>query len=904
MYSSPVEFRSTGDSFLPPADVQTILMKTDEIREKYLSFFESKGCARRPSDVLVPKDDPTVLFTPAGMNQFKNEFLGIGKLDFTKATTCQMCLRTGDIGNVGITAYHQTFFEMLGNFSFGDYFKREAIHWAWELLTDKKWFGLAADRLTVSVYKGAQGFDEEAFNIWKNEIGLPTDRIACLEEDENFWPASSPTQGPDGVCGPCSEIFFHPPGSDKDVEIWNLVFTQFNRVGDPPDNLRPLPSRNIDTGMGLERMAAVLQGVTSNFENDVLKPLCQAAGEIVGQNYAFDAPAGRPLRRIADHARAVTFAVHEGVVPDKGNEQYVVRQLLRRALLEGYLLGRREPFVYQMVPAVVAVMKSQYPEIAKTVDGVQNTIREEEEQFLGTIERGLSRFEKCAAKAKAAGSGVLSGDDAFALHTEDGFLVELTAAIAADRGLEIDMPRYRERMDVHEKISRGDREASVMAAGPLDVIRREKGDTQFVGYDQLSAECVVVGLIVDENSVTTVPDGFDGPIAVVLDQTPFYGESGGQVGDSGKLSGEHLDADVTACQKHQQTLFVHEVQIRSGSLSVGDTVTATVDEHRRGGIRRAHSATHILHHALHRVIGENATQRGSKVEQDALRFDFAHKQALSPKEVRQVEDIINEQIADGADVATELLPIKEARNRGAMALFGEKYPDVVRVVTMGDFSVELCGGTHLSNTGQVGLCRIVAEEPVAKGVRRITAITGPKAVARGRETDELVGELQRMLKVNQPTDLIHRVEALQNEIRQLNKQIGKLTAATVSDAIGELVANAQDIDGVKLVAQKLAGVTRETLRDYCDQLRDKHSPVAVVLGTEVDGKVALIAAVSKPLVRERKLHAGHAIKAAAQIAGGGGGGRPDLAEAGARLPEKLDDAISAGAELLRMQLLQ
>ena len=464
-------------------------MKTDELREKYLTFFESKGCVRRPSDVLVPKDDPTVLFTPAGMNQFKNEFMGIGKLDFTAATTCQKCLRTGDIGNVGVTAYHHTFFEMLGNFSFGDYFKREAIHWAWEFLTDPAWLGLDKDKLTVSVYKGQWGFDEEAYNIWKDEIGLSTDAIACLEEDENYWPASSPSEGPDGVCGPCSEIFYHPPGMDGDVEIWNLVFTQFNRVGDPPDNLRPLPSKNIDTGMGLERTAAVLQGVLSNFDNDVLKPLCLAAADVVGVKYEFDAPTGRPIRRIADHVRAATFAMHEGVVPDKDKESYVIRQLLRRALLEGYLLGRKEPFLYEIVPAVVDVMQGAYPEIAETVESVQTSMKEEESQFLDTIDRGLTRFNRCAESAKSSGKNQISGDDAFTLHTEDGFLVELTEAIAADRGLSVDMEQYKTRMDEHGVISQGGRTIDVMSAGPLDLLRKEHcARRTFLGYEATEAE--------------------------------------------------------------------------------------------------------------------------------------------------------------------------------------------------------------------------------------------------------------------------------------------------------------------------------------------------------------------------------------------------------------------------------
>lgn len=876
-------------------------MKTDEIREKYLSFFESKGCVRRPSDVLVPRDDPTVLFTPAGMNQFKNEFMGIGKPEFTKATTCQKCLRTGDISNVGVTAYHHTFFEMLGNFSFGDYFKREAIHWAWEFLTDSKWLGLQKDRLTVSVYKGAHGFDEEAFNIWTGEIGLSPDRIACLEEDENYWPASAPSEGPDGVCGPCSEIFYHPPGFEGDVEIWNLVFTQFNRVGSPPDNLRPLPSKNIDTGMGLERTAAALQGVISNFDNDIFKPLCLASADIVGVDYSFDSPQGRPIRRIADHVRAISFCMHEGVMPGTEKENYIVRQLLRRALLEGYLLGKREPFLYQIVPSVVDAMKSAYPDITQTVESVQNSISEEEDQFLGTIERGLSRFDECAARAKSD-NGIIGGEDAFTLHTEDGFLIELTEAIAVDRGYKVDRNKFNILMDDHSAISRGGREVTVMAAGPLDLIRKQHGDTNFIGYDSLVTEATIVGLIVDKDSVDSIPAGTAGPVGIVLDKTPFYGESGGQVGDIGRLTGNGIDITVTDCQKYNQTLFVLEGRLTAGSLAIGDIVHAEVDDTRRSAIRRSHSATHILHHALHQTIGDKATQRGSKVEDDALRFDFAHKRAMSPEEVRQVEDIVNIQIASGSNVNTELLSIDEARSRGAMALFGEKYPDEVRVVTMGNFSVELCGGTHVTNTGQIGLCRIISEEPVAKGVRRITAVTGRRALQKGRDADQLLLQLQRLLKANQAAELPSRVEALQEQLKDLKGELADLSSASVSEGLDALVAVAEEIDGVKVVAQQLENATRESLRDYADQLRDKHSPIALILGAEVGGKVALIAAVSKPLVRAKGLNAGQAVKAAAQTAGGGGGGRPDIAEAGAKQVDKMADAIAAGAATYKEQL--
>ncbi len=876
-------------------------MKTDEIREKFLSFFESKGCIRRPSDVLVPRDDPTVLFTPAGMNQFKNEFMGISELNFSQAVTCQKCLRTGDIGNVGVTAYHHTFFEMLGNFSFGDYFKRDAIHWAWEFLTDSKWLGLEKDNFTVSVYQGDHGFDEEAFNIWRDEIGLSTDRIACLDEDENYWPASAPSEGPDGVCGPCSEIFYHPPGFEGDIEIWNLVFTQFNRVGNPPGNLRPLPSKNIDTGMGLERTAAALQGVISNFDNDVFKPLCLASADVVGIEYQFDSLQGRPIRRIADHVRAISFCIHEGVMPDTEKENYVVRQLLRRALLEGYLLGKREPFLFQVVPAVVDVMKAAYPDIQKTVESVQNSIREEEEQFLGTIERGLSRFDDYAARARSE-NRIIRGEDAFTLHTEDGFLIELTEAIAADRGYTIDRSRYDALMNEHAVISRGGRKVSVMAAGPLDLIRKNHGDTVFLGYERLTAEATVLGLIVNKRSVESVPAGTTGRVGIVLDRCPFYGESGGQVGDIGRLTGNGIAVEIVDCQRHNQTLFVLEGRLTQGSLATGEVVTAEVDEIRRSGIRRAHSATHILHHALHQTIGEKATQRGSKVENDALRFDFSHKQALTQDEIRGVEDIINAHISDGSVVDTELLPIAEARSRGAMALFGEKYPDEVRVVTMGNFSVELCGGTHVSSTGQIGLCRVTSEEPVAKGVRRITAITGPRALQKGREADELLTQLKRMLKANQSADLPTRLATLQDQLRDLKGQLAELASASVSEGLDALIASAEDVGGVKIVAQQVANATRESLRNYADQLRNQHSPIAVMLGAEVDGKVALIAAVSKPLVKAKGLNAGQAVKAAAQTAGGRGGGRPDMAEAGARELNSIADAITAGAAVYKEQL--
>ena len=870
-------------------------MKTDELREKYLSFFESKGCVRRPTDVLVPKDDPTVLFTPAGMNQFKNQFLGIGPIDFTKATTSQKCLRTGDIGNVGITAYHHTFFEMLGNFSFGDYFKREAIHWAWEFLTTKSWLGLDPTRLTVTVYLD----DQEAFDIWNKEVKLPANRISREDEGENFWPASSPSQGPDGVCGPCSEIYYLPPGSTKPVEIWNLVFTQFNRVGPPPNNLQPLPKKNIDTGMGLERCASTLQGVLSNFEIDILKPICQAAGEIVGVKYEYAAPEGRALRRIADHVRACSFALHEGCGPGPEKENYIVRLLLRRASMEGFLLGKHEPFLSQLVPVVAQMMKVPYPEFGQTVEAVQNAIREEEKQFLRVVETGIGRFQKLVDHAKKEGSLVISGDAAFDLHQTDGFLIELTESLAANEGLSVDMTRFAECKAQHKQTSgRGAFANSVMSAGPLDALR-QTGGTQFLGYESTDSDAEVVGIIADGQLAKSF-DKTDVQIAIVLNQSPFYGEAGGQVGDVGKIVGDGVAFEVQDTQRDGE-LLVHIGVLKSGKIAPGAKVQTKVDATRRAGILRAHSATHILHHALRKYLGENATQRGSKVQQDELRFDFAHPKGLTHEELINIEDEINTRIAEGAPVSTRLMPIADARAVGAMALFGEKYPDNVRVVSMGEFSRELCGGTHLKNTGQVGLCRVIRDELVAAGVRRITCYTGPKALARMRVTEDLVKEASALLKA-QPEELSRKIEALQTELREARKELSKHTVASLAEAAEQLVAKADSINGVKVIVHNAAGCPRESLKDFVDRIREKAPSVAILLGLVTDDKVAFISSVSKDVLVSKGLNASECVKTAAKVCGGGGGGRPDMAEAGGKDPSKIEEALAAGAAYFRGKL--
>lgn len=866
-------------------------MKTNELREAYLSFFESKECVRRPSDVLVPKDDPTVLFTPAGMNQFKNQFLGIGPLEFTRATTAQKCLRTGDIGNVGVTAYHHTFFEMLGNFSFGDYFKQEAIHWAWEFLTDKNWLGLDPTRLSVTVYLD----DDEASGIWEKEVGLPKDRIQRLDESENFWPAEAPSKGPDGVCGPCSEIYYHPPSGGKEVEIWNLVFTQFNRVGAPPDNLKPLPKKNIDTGMGLERTAAVLQGVESNYEIDILKPLCIAAGDVVGVKYDFAAKEGRALRRIADHVRACTFAIHEGATPGSKAEAYIIRLLLRRAFLEGYLLGRKDPFLFEVVPTVVDLMGVPYPELKQTLGNVQDTIREEEQNFLGTIERSIGKFEKLVASTMSAGGTELPGKEVFDLHQTDGFVLDLTVALAADRGLKVDLAGFEEAQEIHKGTS-GSGSWGVMAAGPLDSLQQAHGETKFLAYESTATDSIVVGLVVDGLPVATV-SAAETKVDIILNQTPFYGESGGQVGDVGVLKSSHAEVEILDTQKHAG-LIVHRGRLVSGNLKLNTSVHAEVNIERRAGIQRAHSATHLLHHALHTVLGEHAMQRGSKVENDHLRFDFSHGAPMTPEELLQVEDIVNSRIAEGSPVTTTFMDIKEARAAGAMALFGEKYPDRVRMVSIGDYSKELCGGTHLSNSGQVGVFRVESEENVAAGVRRIVASTGKQALSRIREQAKLLKDVARQLKTPQFQDLPRKVSQLQEEMKGLKQQLAQFTKASVSDTVTHMLEQAEQVGGAKVVCQHLQGVDRETLREYADQLRQQGGSIAILLGAEIDGKVALLAAVSKDLVKQG-VKAGDAVRDAAKCVGGGGGGRPDLAEAGGKDASRIDEALQAGAGVYR-----
>ncbi len=937
-------------------------MKTDELREKYLTFFETKGHSRQPSDVLVPKGDPSVLFTPAGMNQFKDHFLGKVKLDFTRATTCQKCMRTGDIDNVGRTPRHHTFFEMLGNFSFGDYFKRDAIHWAWEFLTDKKWLGLPPETLHVTVYKD----DQEAAKIWHEEIGLETARIKYEDEDENFWPASAPSQGPDGVCGPCSEIYYTAPGR-QELEIWNLVFTQFNRVGDPPDNLRPLPSKNIDTGMGLERTAAALQDVETNFHIDNLMPIVQAAAEVCGVEYQYDSENGRRLRRITDHVRACTFAVHENVYPGANKEKYVVKRLLRRAVLDGHQMGLREPFLCKLVQSVADAMDSAYPELQETTERVHDAIKSEEENFLGTIESGLSRIEGVFDEMRRENRTAVSGELAFDIYQTFGFPPELFETIAAERNLAFDWDGFRRALKKHTTIDGGPGGSTdgigMVTKGPIASIKQAVHSTEFLGYETTEAEATIVGIVGGAPPNERLCDkmqevGHDTVVRVVLDRTPFYGESGGQVGDSGTLVGEGFAFKVLDTQKDGH-LLIHNGHLTSGVMPTGAKVTATVDTTRRDAIRRAHSATHLLHNALHKTLGEHAQQQGSKVDEDWLRFDFTNLSPVTGEQLSTITQDVASRIAESAPIRWETLPLADARKQGAMMLFGEKYPDPVRMVSIGDFSKELCGGTHLNNSKEVAAFEILSEEGVSAGTRRITALTGRRAAEHAAQTmqalnsaaeslgcspialtsklEDLLSEQRELKKLLAsggtlgdesmgfktevgeveisaaqaktiladsahllsvaPLAVPERVEGLKQELESLKQRLQERASAGPITADG-LLEQAATIGDATIVVAEAPTAEANLMRQLIDQIRQKSGSSAVLLAScEGDDKVTLVAGVSNDL-QEKGAHAGNWVRPVAKVLGGGGGGRPDMAQAGGKQPAKLPEALEVAKKAI------
>ncbi len=938
-------------------------MNTNELREKYLDFFVSKGHSRQPSDVLVPTWDPSVLFTPAGMNQFKDHFLGKVKLEYTRATTCQKCLRTGDIDNVGRTAYHHTFFEMLGNFSFGDYFKREAIEWAWEFLTSKQWLNIPANRLSVTVYKD----DDEAADIWHKKIGLATSRIARLEEDENFWPASAPSQGPDGVCGPCSEIYYQLDNG-KSVEIWNLVFTQFNRVGNPPNNLQPLPSKNIDTGMGLERTASVLQNVPTNFHIDILFPIVQSAAEVCGVKYTLESDNGRRLRRITDHVRACSMAVHENVYPGANGAKYVVRRLLRRAVLDGHQMGMREPFLYQLVPAVAEAMGSPYPELRDTVERVMGVIRNEELAFFSTIDAGLERIHKIFDGMKSSGRAMVAGEEAAELYQTFGVPPELLQNLAAEHNYTFDREGFDRAMEEHGRISGGQR-MELFQTGPLETLKESLRESEFLGYETTKAEVTVRGIITGEGKdgdngtlMSHLQADSDAPLRLVLDRSPFYGESGGQVGDSGRIHGPEFEFEVQDTKKHAG-LIVHHGRLLRGTVRDGSVATAEVDTHRRDAIRRAHSATHILHYALQKNIGRHAQQQGSKVEADQLRFDFTNQEAINDQVLAKIEADVNERVQAGEQIQWHTVSLADARKAGAMMLFGEKYPDPVRMVSMGEFSRELCGGTHLTNTKQVEVFELVTEEGVSAATRRVIALTGPKAVDHRKHVVAAVTQASQLLGCA-PESLADSAAALADEVKQLKKQLsagkqvevaarktGKGTTSTPEydvarrqlrdaarrlnigmfdvpqrmqallndraevakqlaelstggdDVAETLLGQGKEVGGVVVIVAEAPNANPNLMRGWIDQIRQQSKqPTAVLLaGAAAADKVVVVAGLSRDVVA-KGLSAGDWVGVAAKVMGGGGGGRPDMAQAGGRDASKLADALSAANEFIRGKL--
>jgi len=888
-------------------------VKTDEIRTRFLEFFRKRDHRIVASDSLIPHNDPTLLFTGAGMNQFKEQFLGTKARGFTRAATCQKCLRTGDLDNVGVTRWHMTFFEMLGNFSFGDYFKKEACQWAWQFMLEE--MGQDPAHLHVTIYED----DDESFGIWRDLVGVPEERIWRFGEEENFWPESAPSKGPNGPCGPCTEILVDTnPGGPTDrtpendsqrfVEVWNLVLQQFDRQ--EGGRLVPLPSQNIDTGMGLERMAAVLQGAATNMDIDLMRPIVDATADLTGVPYVpgtTDEPSRR-LRRIAEHVRSVAFCIADGALPDRYGRGYVVRRIIRRAALDARHLGVAEPVLARLVPVVEQTMGGTYPELGQRRETIVSLLEAEERRFISAIEEsaGIRQFEEDVERLSAEGAGEMAGERVFEFYDTHGIPVEFIEQRLAEEGLAFDRDGFREAMDARREQSRaGSRmgkdtivfKREALSSGALDRLHRENLSTEFVGYDATESEATVLAVVVGDEWVEAAEAGAEAQ--VLLDRTPFYARSGGQVGDVGHLTAGDAEAEV-ADTLLDHSFFVHLVTVTRGRIARGQTVTAGVDAQRRLATARNHTATHLLQWALREVLGEHVHQAGSEVSPERLRFDFTHPTALAPDELRQVEDLVNHRILEAPDVEVATMPIEEAREAGAMALFGEKYGEEVRVVSVGDFSKELCGGTHLESAGRVGLFKITAEESVAAGVRRITAVSGRGALAYVHEQEDVLSGLCHTLKAS-PDTLPERAEALQRQIKDLKNDLAQARSVTKRGSLDDLLAQIQEVDGAPVLAAEVEGADAGALREAADAIRAKRDSVLTVLASRAEGKVVLIAAATDDLVA-RGLHAGNLAGEVARAVGGGGGGRPDFAQAGGKDTGALPDALAKVPDLVREQL--
>jgi alanyl-tRNA synthetase len=862
-------------------------MKSAEIRSKFLKFFEERGHAIVASSSLVPGNDPTLLFTNSGMVQFKDVFLGKEVRPYTRATTSQRSVRAGgkhnDLENVGYTARHHTFFEMLGNFSFGDYFKRDAIHYAWELLT--KVYGLPKERLWVTVYQT----DDEAYNTWRKEIGVPESRIARIGDkpggqpfqSDNFW-----QMGDTGPCGPCSEIFYDhgpevaggPPGTpeadgDRYIEIWNLVFMQFNR--DENGKLHPLPRPSVDTGMGLERIAAVLQGVHSNYEIDLFQALIKAAARETGTEYL----SSNSLKVIADHIRACSFLIVDGVIPGNEGRGYVLRRIVRRAIRHGYKLGQKHPFFHRLVDDLARAMGDAYPELPKNAERVKQVLKTEEERFAETLENGMRVLEGSLTREDR----MLDGETVFQLYDTYGFPVDLTADIARERGVRVDYAGFEAAMERQRERAR----AASKFRGETGVVYSGK-PTEFHGYDTLTLEGTVLAIYREGAQIEEINAGESA--VVVLDRTPFYAESGGQVGDRGELAGANGTFLVDDTQKIQPEVFGHKGGLKAGRLRVGDRVMAGVDGIARARAAWNHSATHLMHAALRKVLGPHVQQKGSLVDPYKTRFDFSHNEPMTERELRDVEALVNREIRRNVEVAARIMRYDDAIKAGAMALFGEKYGDEVRVLSMGEFSTELCGGTHVRRTGDIGFFKIVAETGVAAGVRRVEAVTGDGALAWVQEREAKLAEAAAALRTS-PDDVAQKIAQMQDSVRALEKELGRLKSKMASSQGDELADRAQEVKGVKVLAAMLEGADAKTLRETLDKLKDRLRSAAIVLAAAEGGKVSLVAGVTADLTG--KVKAGELVNYVAQQVGGKGGGRADMAQAGGTDAARLPDALGS-----------
>jgi alanyl-tRNA synthetase len=878
-------------------------MKTDEIRRRFLDYFRGLGHRIVPPDSLVPAADPSLLFTGAGMNQFKDEFYGRGDRSLKRAATCQKCLRTGDIERVGKTASHHTFFEMLGNFSFGDYFKREAIEWGWQFVRQE--LGVPEDDLVATIYEE----DQEAAGIWRDVIGLPEGKVHRFGEGENFWPEHARTQGPNGPCGPCSEIHYDTHkgcgkptcdpscGCGRFVELYNLVFQQYDRQED--GTLAPLPMCNIDTGMGLERMARVMQGVESNFDIDIFVPVMDAVKEVCGFSPDPDDPRIQHMRRIADHARAVIFCIADAVMPSNEERGYVVRRLLRRAVRDAHQLGMDQPFMARLVGPVIEVFQDPYPELAEARAHIETVVAEEEKSFQKTVKRGSNLLAQQIANLKRQRASVLRGKEVFNLYQTYGFPVEMTESILAEEGVQVDMQGFLREMAAHQQLSKkgASFEEAVFVQGPLSTLQEQCQPTEFTGYSTLESVAQIIGIIQEDTLVAAAEAGDQA--AIILDRTPAYGEAGGQVGDRGLILPESGEGAQFAFEsvRREKGFFLHVGRVIEGRFAVGSPVLCRVDKETRMAVARNHTATHLLHYALRQLLGEHAKQSGSHVSAERFRFDFANPTELGPERLRQVEDLANQKVLQNDPVVSTRTSLSEAREAGAIALFGETYGDIVRVISIGDYSRELCGGTHCEQTGQIGLLRITRESSVAGGVRRIEAVTGLGVLARLRRREEQISQLCETLST-QDEDLQRRARELLDEIRALQKHLQQEKRhAARRMASGSLLDQAEQVGSARLVVARMEGSAGE-LRSAADVLRKSNERLVCVLASTDGEKVAIVAGVSADLVAEG-LSATELARAAATVVGGSGGGRDDLAQAGGADVARLEEAFERVRRLVR-----